>query len=281
MNESKPDHGSQLLCQQLQVAATQHGPVLTRVHAALQAGRLTAILGPNGAGKSTLMHSLVGTQPLRGGQLLWAGLSMAQWPALQRARHWAYMAQDTQVAFAFTVREVVEMGRYPHRQQPASDEAGIADQAMALTGVAHLAAREVATLSGGERARAHLARALAQVWHPQPSGLPRWLLLDEPTAALDVQHQHQVMQLLRQRAEQGMGVVAVVHDLNLALRYAHDVLLVPGNGAAAQLGPAQQLLTPQRIAQVWGVGGEMVRTCDGVPQFLFTQTSGVELVNAA
>lgn len=261
-----------LQCQQLHIAAYARGPVLARVDVQVQPARLTAILGPNGAGKSTLMHSMVGILPLRAGQLQWAGQPLQHWPAAQRACHWAYMAQDTQVAFAFTVREVVEMGRYPHRQQPAPDEAQIAQQAMQLTGVAHLATREVATLSGGERARVHLARALAQVWHAPHSGLPRWLLLDEPTAALDVQHQHHVMQLLRRCAQrQGMGVVAVVHDVNLALRYAHDVLLVPGGGEAAQLGAAQEVLTPERIAQVWGVHGEMVHTRDGVPQFLFAQ----------
>lgn len=263
---------STLQCQQLLVAAQPHGPVLAKVHADLPVGQVTAILGPNGAGKSTLLHSLVGLHPLRAGAVHWGGQPLGDWPAGQRARHWALMAQDTQVAFAFTAREVVELGRYPHRQQPAADEAGIVEAAMALTGVAHLAAREVATLSGGERARVHLARALAQVWHPQPGGAARWLLLDEPTAALDVQHQHQVMALLRARAEeQGMGVVAVLHDVNLALRYAHQVLLVPGGGAPAMLGTTTQVLTPERIAHVWGVPGEMVCTRDGVLQFLVAQ----------
>src|SRR3989344_264703 len=101
-----------------------------------------------------------------------------------RARQRAVLPQDTAVAFDFTVQEVVEMGRFPHRQQPSRHEARIVTEAMQATGVAHLAGRSINTLSGGERARSHLARALAQIWEPLPDGATRWPLLDEPTAPL-------------------------------------------------------------------------------------------------
>jgi iron complex transport system ATP-binding protein len=181
----------------------------------------------------------------------------------------AVMSQDTAVAFDFTVREVVEMGRYPHRRQPSNDEAQVVQAAMQATGVAHLAGRSVTTLSGGERARAHLARALAQIWHPLPEVPHRWLLLDEPTAALDLAHQHHTLRLLRDWAEQqGVGVVVVLHDLNLALRYAHDAALL-GHGTC-QFGTVDDVVTPQAVAHVWGVGCTEVRAADGVVQLLMS-----------
>ena len=271
------DAVNSLGCEHLQVTAYARGETLAQVHTSLQAGRFTAILGPNGAGKSSLMSILVGLRTAPAGHVVFKGRSLAQWPAASLAQHMAFMAQDTQVAFSFTSQEVVEMGRYPHRHHPKADEADVVQRAMQATGVEHLADREVATLSGGERARVHLARALAQAWHPLPDGSARWLLLDEPTAALDLQHQHACMQLLRSRADQGLGVVAVLHDLNLALRYAHDVVLVPGGGQAAIMGPCHEVLTPQCIQQVWSVQGELLHMQDGVPQYVF----GAALATAA
>lgn len=263
------DAANSLCCEHLHVTAHAQGDTLAQVHASVQAGRFTAILGPNGAGKSSLMSILVGLRTAPEGRVVFKGRALQQWPAAVLAQHMAFMAQDTQVAFSFTSQEVVEMGRYPHRHHPNADEAHIVQLAMQATGVTHLADREVATLSGGERARVHLARALAQAWHPLPDGSARWLLLDEPTAALDLQHQHACMQLLRHRADQGLGVVAVLHDLNLALRYAHDVVLVPGGGQTVIMGLCHDVLTPQRIQQVWGVHGELLHMQDGVPQYVF------------
>ena len=262
-----------LACRQLHIQAHARGEVLARVDVAMAPGRITAILGPNGAGKSSLMAHLVGLAVPRSGQVMLGADAVLEMNTAQRALQMAFMAQDTQVVFAFLVQEVVEMGRYPHRTQPDRDEAGIVQAAMELTGVAHLRERAVSRLSGGERARVHLARALAQVWHPRADGQARWLLLDEPTAALDLQHQHHSMQILRTRAhEQGLGVVTVLHDLNLALRYADDVLLVPGRGQDCVFGPVRQVLTPARIAHVWQVTGEMLPMRDGTVQFLFAQS---------
>lgn len=267
MSDMARQHG--LVCDQLEVAAHAQGEVLARVHVTLQAGRLTAIVGPNGAGKSTLMACLVGLQRPRSGAVVFKVRRLRAWKAPELAQHLAFMAQDTQVAFGFTSREVVEMGRYPHRRSPHAHEASLVHAAMHNTGVAHLAEREVATLSGGERSRVHMARVLAQVATALPDGSPHWLLLDEPTAALDLQHQHACMQLLRQRAAQGLGVVAVLHDLNLALRYAHDVLVVPGGGQAARYGPCREVLNPACIEQVWRMRGELLHMQDGVPQYAF------------
>ena len=140
--------------------------------------------------------------------------------------------------------------------------------AMQSTHVDHLAARPLNTLSGGEKARAHLARALAQVWQPVDTYQTRWLLLDEPTAALDLQHQHRMLQLARTWAQsQGIGVVAVLHDLNLALRYS-DSALVLANGQLLAQGETPEVLSPERISQVWGVMAHPVSRA-GLLQYVF------------
>lgn len=271
-----------LACQQLQIQAHARGPVLAQVDAALQPGRVTAIVGPNGAGKSTLLSVLLGLRRAAAGAVLLDGQPLARISAPLLATRVAYMAQDTQLAFNFLVHEVVQMGRYPHRHAPSAQEAQIVQQALHSTGVAHLAQRDMATLSGGERARVHLARALAQVWQPQRAG-PSWLLLDEPMAALDLQHQHGGMQLLHaQAALGGLGVVVVLHDLNLALRYADDVLLLAGppkagQGSAAVFGPKHEVLSAARIAQVWGVQAQLLHSADGQAHYVFSACAAPEI----
>ena len=269
---------STLECCNLGVGVAK-GPRLATVNVALNAGRFTAILGPNGAGKSTLMSMLVGERAPQCGQVLLDGAELARHAPQTLAMRRAVMPQDCSVAFDFTAQEVVELGRYPHRQHADAQEPQIVQQAMALTGVDHLAQRSINTLSGGERARAHLARALAQIWHAPDDGSARWLLLDEPTAALDLAHQHHAMRLLRQwAAEQGVGVVAVIHDLNLALRYADDVLVLGGNvktGAGVHHGAVLDVLQPALVQQVWGMQCDAVRSSDGALQYIFVADSAL------
>ena len=277
---------SAIECRNLGVGVAK-GPRLATVNARLQAGRFTAILGPNGAGKSTLMSMLVGERAAQSGEVLLDGVALAKHSPPQLACRRAVMPQDCAVAFDFTTQEVVELGRYPHRHQAQDDEAQIVQDAMALTGVDHLAQRSINTLSGGERARTHLARALAQIWQEREGDSARWLLLDEPTAALDLAHQHHAMRLLRQwAAEQGVGVVAVIHDLNLALRYADDVLVLGGNvktgvgtgigtGAGVHHGPVLEVLQPALVQQVWGMQCDPVRSSDGALQYIFVADSAI------
>jgi iron complex transport system ATP-binding protein len=235
---------------------------------ALKPGQVTAILGPNGAGKSTLMSVLTGQRQPTAGHVQYQGRALHACPAAEFARVRAFVAQETQVAFDFTVREVVNLGRYPHRRQPSQHEAEISMLALQCTHVGTLADRALNTLSGGEKARVHLARALAQVWEStSPAGV-RWLMLDEPTAALDLQHQHRMLQLARTWAkEQGIGVVAVLHDLNLALRYC-DSALVLADGQLLMQGKTSDVLTPECIGQVWGVAAHPVIRA-GLLQYVF------------
>lgn len=235
--------------------------------AVLRPARVASVVGPNGAGKSTLLRLIAGQRAPDEGQVLLDGEPVHARDAGTLALRRALMPQEGAVAFDFSAREICELGRYPHRRRPSRDEDRIVDQALAAASAAHLAQRSYATLSGGEKARVQLARALAQVWEPQPHA--RWLLLDEPTAALDLAHQHEVMRLVNRLArEEGLGIVVVLHDLNLAARYADDVLLLQA-GERAVFGPRHEVLEPERIARTWSVPCRLLPDGDGPGQFVF------------
>lgn len=243
--------------------------LLQPVSARFEPGRVTAVLGPNGAGKSSLLSLASGQRRPSSGDVSLGGRPMERIRPLQLARWRAVMPQDTAVSFDYTAREVVALGRYPHHLCPSRREADIVEDALEAAGVRALGGRIHNTLSGGEKARVQLARALAQIWEPVDAGVARWLLLDEPTAALDLAHQHRVMQGVRGWArERGVGVVAVIHDLNLALRYADDALVL-GEGRLMAFGPARQTLTPALIERLWSISCREGHAGDGTPQFLF------------
>ncbi|WP_066273015.1 heme ABC transporter ATP-binding protein [Hydrogenophaga palleronii] len=261
------DDGAGLCARDVGVrAGSRH--LLQGVGLRLAPGEVGAILGPNGAGKSTLLSVLAGLRAPDSGHVTLNGQAVT--PALvhRLARHRAVLPQETAVAFDFCVHEVVALGRYPHHLQPSRDEAGIVQAAMQATGVAALAERHVGSLSGGERARVQLARVMAQIWEPLADGAPRWLLLDEPTAALDLRHQHETLATVQRWArEQGVGVLAVLHDPNLALRYADRAWVLDG-GVLQASGPPARVLRPALLQRVWQVQASTVRAADGVPQLL-------------
>jgi iron complex transport system ATP-binding protein len=166
------------------------------------------------------------------------------------------MPQRTAIAFGFSVLETVLLGRYPHGgDKSRGADLRIARQALARSGVAEFESRLAPTLSGGELARVVLARALAQI---EGAGTPRYLLLDEPTGALDPAHQHQVLGMLRDLArEANVGVLVILHDLNLAARYADDIVLMRA-GAVTTRGTAEDALTPALIAATFDVDAIVV-----------------------
>ncbi|MFF2272999.1 heme ABC transporter ATP-binding protein [Agromyces sp. NPDC058136] len=224
-------------------------------------GRVHALIGPNGAGKSTLLAVLAGDRRPSGGSVVLAGRELADWPVRELARARGVLTQEHQVTFPFPVREVVEMGRHPWARTPAAeDDDAVVERSMAATDVTHLGMRTVPSLSGGERARVALARVLAQ---QAPI-----MLLDEPTAALDLRHQEDVLRLARDRAAAGDTVVVVLHDLNLAAAYADDITLLH-RGRVETSGAPAEVLTAERIEAVYGQSVEVIaHPSTGVPLVL-------------
>lgn len=271
--EARAPHGPGLNARGLSVRVGA-SLLLDGVDLHLAAGEVGAILGPNGAGKSTLLSVLAGLRAPDAGEVWLNGSALTPARVAGLARQRAVLPQETAVAFDFRVREVVALGRYPHRFAPSRHEAGIVQAALHSTGVEALAERCIGSLSGGERARVQLARVMAQIWEPSPDGLARWLLLDEPTAALDLRHQHDTLGTVRRWArEQGVGVLAVLHDLNLALRYA-DQAWVLDAGRLRAAGPPARVLSPERVQRVWRVRADTVQGRDGVDQLLIAAASG-------
>jgi iron complex transport system ATP-binding protein len=204
-------------------------------------GRVLALVGPNGAGKSTLLGVLTGDVRPHAGEVLLDDRPLSAWTAKELAQKRAVLTQSNQVTFSFTAREVVEMGRAPW---PASAADGpIIDEAVARVDAVHLVDRPFPALSGGEKARVSLARVLAQ--HTAI------VLLDEPTAALDLRHQEDVLRLARDLAAAGRAVVVVLHDLSVAAAYADEVAMLAAGSIVAH-GSAHEVLTAQRVAEVYG-----------------------------
>ena len=218
-------------------------PILDDAAIDIRAGEVHALVGPNGAGKSTLFGVLAGDVTHVAGTVVLDGMDLRRYPARAVARLRAVLLQQNAVSFPFSVAEVVRMGRAPWARtaEEANDDERVAE-AMRATEIEGLAHRTVTSLSGGERARVALARVLAQA-----TGI---LLLDEPTAALDLKHQEDVLRLVRDRARAGDAVAIVLHDLNAALANADRVTLLDGGRVVATGAPAE-VLTAERIAAVY------------------------------
>lgn len=215
-------------------------------------GQFIAIAGANGAGKSTLLKTLSRDLAPTTGRILLDDVPLTDYSAVSLARRRAVLAQQNPLAFNFRVYELVMMGRYPHfNGQPTTDDIAIVDHVHHLTGIAHLTDRSVLTLSGGEQQRVHLAKVLAQLMSTaylanRPVGPARYVLLDEPTTGLDLYHQYALLDIVKSLTRQQYGVVAVLHDLNLVMQYADQVLLLK-NGHSIGFGPPDSLLTSGTI----------------------------------
>jgi len=226
--------------------------LLKRVSLQVRPGEMLALLGENGAGKSTLLRVLAGDIRPQAGSVQLSGRPMYLWSMADRARRRAVLPQRAEVAFGFTALEVVLMGRQPHGDgAPGADALAIAREALGCVDAAHLTDRIVNTLSGGEAARVHLARVLAQLWTHAAGD--RFLLLDEPTASLDPAHQHLTLACARTFArDHGLGVLAVLHDVNLAAQYADRIALLKRGRLIAE-GAPHAVLTPDRLEACYGV----------------------------
>lgn len=231
--------------------------VVDQVNMAVDRGEIVGLIGPNGAGKTTLLRVLASLVTPDAGQVTIDDATLGEIPARERAKRIAYLPQGQNVEWPLTVSSLVALGRLPHLTPWSTlSDADLAamEDAIVSADIDHLRDRTVTTLSGGERARALLARAVA--------GQPDYLLVDEPTASLDPGHQLTVMKLLKDRAEKGVGVVAVLHDLTLAARFCSRLVLMD-NGHIIADDTAEAVLTDQNLANVYGITATRGQSDDG------------------
>lgn len=231
-------------------------PVLREISCAFNAGELTAVVGPNGAGKSSLLETLAGVLEPAAGRIELDGRDATAIPAAERARLCAYLPQSEAPAWSLSAADLVALGLLPWGRPV--DKAQRVSAALKLVDALHLAGRPVTRLSGGELRRVQLARLLV--------GQAPLLVADEPTAALDIRHQLQLMHNFRRQADAGETVVLALHDLSLAARFCDRILLLHGGRLAAQ-GAPQDVFTPALIGDVYGVSCEF-RWRDGVADFV-------------
>ena len=224
--------------------------LLRNISLEVEAGKVTTIVGPNGAGKSSLLKVLTGEMPPTAGDVYLNSRLLNQWSLLEKAQMLAVLPQHTLLNFSFTADEVVGLGRIPHQTGSAKDVEIVAE-ALELVDASYLQRRFYTQMSGGEKQRVQLARVLAQIWQPSCLG-EQFLVLDEPTSAFDLSHQKLTLDIVRQLAQKGVGVVMVVHDLNLAARCADNIVVIDGGVIAAQ-GSPEVVLTETLVDKVFGV----------------------------
>lgn len=236
-------------------AYTPGNPVVIDVDADLMPGRITALVGPNAAGKSTLIRLLLGALKPDQGSLTLDDTPIHILSPTQRAKKISYVPQRAGVRFGFNVRQIIAMGRFAARE----DSSDLIEEVMEQLALCELADRAFEELSGGQQQRVMLARAIAQ---SRSNG--RIMLLDEPASNLDLRHAHETMSHLQSLTQQGLAVLVVVHDLNLALAYADDAWLMD-RGRIVAAGTWQEVLTPPILEPVYGIGLKQIKQ-QGMPR---------------
>jgi iron complex transport system ATP-binding protein len=243
-----PDTAALLELTEVRFGFAARPAFLGPISLSVRGGECWAIVGPNGAGKSTLLKLMVGLYRPVSGEVRIRGAETGRLSKRARARAIAYVPQSPPADLEQSVRDIVLMGRFPHRSMglfESVEDYRAADRAMAISGTLEFADRPIATLSGGEAQRVHVAAALAQE--------PELLLLDEPTASLDLRHQLAIFEVLMRRAStEGLGVVIVTHDVNLAAGFCSKVLLLD-QGRCVATGSPEEVLTPEVLGPVYGV----------------------------
>jgi len=240
--------------------------ILQDITLRIHPGEVSVIIGMNGAGKSSLVRLLSGEWKPDAGTLLWKGKPLSDLKASESATFRATVPQQSDLRFNFTVREVVEMGRFPHRKTCASLNQKRIEQALEDVELLDRAESIATTLSGGEKKRMLLARALVQLSEARDVG-EGILLLDEPTAHLDLHHQEKLLERMRSYASEGLTVIAVLHDLNHAARIA-DQLILLHQGYLLEAGPVSRAMHPERLSTIFGVQLKKITLPGQAPQWI-------------
>jgi iron complex transport system ATP-binding protein len=241
--------------------------LVDRIDLRIEGGEMVAIAGPNGAGKSTLLRLLSGDLRAVSGEVRLKGRDLRAYPPRQLALHRAMLSQHVNVSFPFTVEEIVHMGAGDHSRATARR---FVDAALHEVGLHDFRHRQLPTLSGGEQQRAHFARILVQLACGEAAHGPGLLLLDEPTSSLDLRHQIDLVETARQRAHGGTAVIAILHDLNLAMRFADRIILLHRGRLAIDGGP-RDTVTTEIIRRIFEIDAPIQYTDTGTP-FLLPQT---------
>lgn len=230
-------------------------------------GSVMGIIGPNGAGKSTLLRLIAGDSAPSSGHISWKQQNIQAWKPQVFAKERAVLTQQTQLSQDFLVKDVVMMGRYPHFGRfPKPEDLQIVEKTMQQTDISGFAEASYGRLSGGEKQRVQLARALAQI---SGGEAPCLLLLDEPLNNLDIRYQHSIMKEARNIAAEGHMVAIVLHDINLASRYVDELLLL-GQGKLKAKGTPQEVLTPKTLTEIFQIHTEVITTPEaGHPVVVF------------
>lgn len=230
-------------------------PILRGLSIALRPYEFVAVIGPNGAGKSSLMNVLSGVMEADDGDVTLDGCHLSNWRPEALACRRAVMPQTPTLSFPFNALNVVLLGRSPYVGSSSRRlDLQVAEAALEETGALHLVERIYPTLSGGERQRVHLARILAQIWPTETEKEPasRYLLLDEPTNNLDIAHQHAMMATASRFAKAGYGVLAILHDPNIAAIYADRICVLDAGRIVAD-GPPETIITPTLLERTFGL----------------------------
>ncbi|WOS61832.1 heme ABC transporter ATP-binding protein [Sinorhizobium fredii] len=248
-------------------------PVLHGVSFQAAPGRMTAIVGPNGSGKTTTLKAISGEVHLTKGKVTINGRDIARLKPWELALKRGVLPQSTVISFPFTVREIVGLGVSTSGAEVAGNGRTV-DDALEAVDLAGFSGRFYQELSGGEQQRVQLARVLCQIAAPVSNGEPRYLLLDEPVSSLDIHHQLTIMQLARQFCEQGGGVIAVMHDLNLTAMFA-DQMVMMKSGRIRALGAPKDVLTDETMEAVFGCRMQVsIAPTQDVP-FVLPQTASL------
>jgi iron complex transport system ATP-binding protein len=233
--------------------------LLRGVSACFRPGECTVILGPNGSGKSSFIKAVSGISSHASGSVRYDEQSMASFSKQALSKKRAVFSQHSLLNFPMLVEEVIMMGRYPYFDSVAGKhDQQICDAVIGLLGLETLIGRDYLTLSGGEQQRTHLARVLVQLWEKPAEGA-RYLFLDEPVSSLDIRHQHQLLAIAQQLTAQGFAIIAVLHDINLAMQYADHVMLFK-EGRLLHAGPPEKVITKAIIEEIFETAVSIVST---------------------